>query len=92
MKEISKNEDSSIICLTESWLTPDVLGSEIKIENFSVYRTDRKSENSKYLHGGVCCYVSDFYSVLSESYSNGVCEVLFLNLTNIATALFTVYC
>ena len=46
-----------ILCVTETWLTSEVLDQHIALPDFSVYRRDKGRG------GGVCIYVSDSLSV-----------------------------
>ena len=43
-----------IICITETWFTPNIPDSAISIPNFIVFRNDRLSS----VRGGVCIYIN----------------------------------
>ena len=45
-----KNFD--IICLTETWLNPNISDDCLTIDGFKLYRRDRRSDS----HGGICVY------------------------------------
>ena len=47
-----------VICITESWLCPDILDSEISISGYQTMRLDRNRHG-----GGVLMYVLDKYIV-----------------------------
>lgn len=64
---LSKSTD--ILCLTETWLTPDVTNNEILPNNYSIFRRDRKS-----LGGGVLIAVANTLS------STLICSSLDLEL------------
>lgn len=51
----SELRNFNIICLTETWLGQDTTDESLKINEFSLYRRDRQTDN----HGGVCVYVKD---------------------------------
>ena len=46
-----------ILCVSETWLTSDILDQHIAIPNFNVYRYDKGRG------GGVCIYVTDNLNV-----------------------------
>ena len=49
----------NIICLTETWLGPNTTDEDLRIDDYSLYRRDRPTDN----HGGVCVYIKeDIYS------------------------------
>ncbi|XP_066288772.1 uncharacterized protein [Branchiostoma lanceolatum] len=58
---------ADIICLTETWLSGDVQSSQVQLENFTVFRQDRRrvceadSMTTSSPHGGVAVYVRDGY-------------------------------
>lgn len=43
--------DPDIIVLTETWLTKDILNSELNLKNYNIYREDRKETNNN-VRGG----------------------------------------
>ncbi|CAC5424938.1 unnamed protein product [Mytilus coruscus] len=45
-----------VICISETWLKPDISFEDIKIDNYNIHRRDR-ADGSGY--GGVAIYVSD---------------------------------
>ena len=61
LKELVGSElrNFNIICLTETWLGPNTTDEAMRIDDYSLYRRDRPTEN----HGGVCVYIKeDIYS------------------------------
>ena len=48
-----KNFD--IICLTETWLNPNISDDCLTIDGFKLYRRDRRSDS----HGGICVYAKN---------------------------------
>ena len=58
------------IGLTKTWLTEDIEDPEIQIEDYTVFRADRKHR----ARGGVAFYIkSDLMYKSVFSFSNGVC-------------------
>ena len=52
--------NATICCISETWLTSDILSPSLEIAQYSIFRADRNSTNSAKLHGGgVCVYVRD---------------------------------
>lgn len=92
------NVDLDLICLTESWLKPDLASDLFMLDGFSLERNDRNVYNSKNTlktGGGVCVYISDKYNycVLPEmTVSNADIESLAIriNLGNIRSLLLLV--
>ena len=87
-----KNNDFDFAFLTESWLRsePDntVSNNEIDIENYNIYRADRKH----IVHGGVCAYVKQNYRCEQMlSYSDTANELLILKIDQINSLLIIVY-
>ena len=55
----SELRNFNIICLTETWLGPNTTDEALRIDDYSLYRRDRPTDN----HGGVCVYIKeDIYS------------------------------
>ncbi|KAK9696366.1 hypothetical protein QE152_g31947 [Popillia japonica] len=46
------NSDFDIVCLTETWLNPNILASEISNNKYSIFRRDRCITTSKKADGG----------------------------------------
>ncbi len=68
--------DCNILCLTETWLMPLVLDTDVRpSDNFSVLRMDRTAEARKNKGGGVCFMINRKWcdpkniSILSRSCS-----------------------
>ena len=74
--------------LTETWLTSDVIDTEINIPGYSVFQSDRNGRT----HGGVAFYLnSDLSGVMAHSFSNSVVETLTVKCKSIKTISGTVY-
>ena len=70
---IVSEEKALVLGLSETWLTPEILDTEIHIEDFSLYRADRKSRQG----GGVALYIREgVTSVPFIQFSNSVVEVV----------------
>ena len=63
--------NNAFIGITETWLDESVECGEILIENFSIYRADRKGRK----RGGACLYIrSDIPVAPLLTFSNGMVE------------------
>ena len=81
LKERVKEENVKILLMTETHLNPNIMDEEIQIPKFSVFRTDRIKRKC----GGVLILVENSLSVLSSNikhFSNSVCELLIINISN----------
>ena len=65
VRELVFNEKPDILALSETWLNSSTTNTEIEIQEYEIYRLDRKHKKS----GGVCIYVrNDFKTkVLKDS-------------------------
>ena len=81
--------NSPFIVLTETHLKPEILDSEVKIEGYSLYRTDRGPEKT---HGGCAIYLrNDLIGHLVDSHSNSICETLVVKVKSLNLLLICVY-
>jgi len=65
-----------IICVTESWASPCISNSELKIEGYTMYRRDRSSVRDN-KGGGVLINVKEVYNTSENNTLNSVkCEAL----------------
>ena len=88
LSDIAAEEKPQLICITESKLEPDVLDSEIKIENYDIIRTDRLERSG----GGVAIYHEETLNCTPLlSASNSVCEVLIIKIHNNDTVICLLY-
>ena len=68
LRDTAIESNAPFIALTETHLKPDILDPEVKIEGWSLYRTDRGPGKS---HGGVAIYLrNDLIGQLVASHSN----------------------
>ena len=77
--ELASESDYTFIALTESHLTPDIKDEEVKIVNYTLFRTDRKNRS----HGGVVLYIRDDIAPSVEillSHSDGMNELLIVKI------------
>ena len=51
--------ESSMICLTETWLSDKDTDASVNIDGFTLIRSDRTEEAGKKCGGGVCMFVND---------------------------------
>ena len=64
------NFNVPFIALVETWLTPVITEPEIKIANYNIFRSDRKSSQ----HGGILLYVHKSVVIdISSNFDNDVC-------------------
>ena len=89
LEYLAKEQNCSIIIVTETWLDPSVECGEINIPGYSLYRGDRVGRK----RGGVCIYVrADIPVAPAIQHSNGVVSLkqeagqLFQTFTTDATA------
>ena len=61
-----KSKPFSLVCLTEIWLTKDVVDHEVNLTGYSVIRRDRNSAG-KVRDGGVAIYIDDELSAARRS-------------------------
>ena len=78
------------MAVTETWLTPRVLDSEILVHvpRYSLIGQDRNGRP----RGGVCLFLrEDLTGEIVTSYSNGVCELLVVHVHQVNTIVVVVY-
>ena len=51
-----KERNTDILCVSETWLSPETPDEHIAISNYNIFRCDRGRG------GGVCIYVRDVYN------------------------------
>jgi len=54
------SENIDVLCLTETWLHPDIPSEYIEIENYTLIRRDRAGVGKG---GGICIFVRDVFTV-----------------------------
>ena len=87
-ENLAKENNSILICLTETHLNESILDAEIKIDGKKIYRTDRSQRQG----GGVITYLRDDLAVNSElKHSNSYCDTLGLYIPQLELALITIY-
>ena len=70
-------------------MKPDILSAEVKIDNYSLYRSDRGPNKS---HGGVAIYLrDDLTGQLVVAASNSMCETLAIKVKTLNLLLIVVY-
>ena len=53
LRDTAKESNAPFLVLTETHLKPHILSAEVKIDGYSLYRSDRGPDKS---HGGVAIY------------------------------------
>ena len=81
LEEFLSNSNKVFLALTETWLNHEYFDSELSIEGFNLFRSDRNRCKPKRgrLSGGVCIYIRDDIAVSFKTvvqFSNGVVELL----------------
>ena len=59
IKLLMENEDPDILCISETWLQPNILDDLISIKKYNVFRNDN-SLNSR--GSGACIYVKNIFT------------------------------
>ena len=91
LSEKCKDENLKIVICVESHLNPDILDEEIMIEDFNIYRSDRKAPRKC---GGVAVFTHRSIQI-SESkiqrFSNSTCELLMLEAEDLNLHIVSIY-
>ena len=58
-RHLYEYRESSIICFSETWLTPTINDIHVDIDGFAIVRSDRTTKSGKQTGGGVCAYIND---------------------------------
>ena len=89
LQDTAIESNAPFIALTETHLKPEILDPEVKIDGWSLYRTDRGPGKS---HGGVAIYLrNDLIGQLVTSHSNSICETLVVKVKTLNLILVCVY-
>ena len=82
------DESTLFVALCETFLNDNIFDAEIQMQGFNVCRTDRLSRPG----GGVCFYIKDHIQFSTcLSFSNDMCEVLIVKLSNPQLVLINTY-
>ena len=90
LHDLSTQRNCLWVAVTESWLHPGILDSELLVHmpGYSILRQDRVGRR----RGGVCLFLrDDLTGEIVSSFSNGVCEVLMVNVHQVNTLVTVVY-
>ena len=88
LQYLASEHNAYIIALNETWLEESILDAEISINNYNLYRSDRKNRS----RGGVCCYIRNDIAVSpAQSYSDGTIEYIMLKISTLDTILINLY-
>ena len=89
LRDTAIESNAPFIAITETHLKPEILDPEVKIDGWSLYRTDRGPGKT---HGGVAIYLrNDLIGQLVVSHSNNMCETLVVKLKTLNMILVCVY-
>ena len=82
------DESTLFVDLCETFLNANIFDAEIQMQGYIVCRTDRLSRPG----GGVCFYIKDHIQFSTcLSFSNDMCEVLIVKLSNPQLVLINTY-
>ena len=89
LSQLTADDNVPFVALQETHLTPDVLGAEVHLEGYTLYRSDRAGGRS---HGGVALYVRDDLTTRQLSkYSNNFVESQVLEIVELELVLVNIY-
>ena len=59
-----------VLCISESFLKPDIADSEVSISQYHLLRGDRDQRSGKRMGGGLICYIHEdlHYSLIPDSH------------------------
>ena len=90
LQDITKTQKLPLIALTETHLHSDIKDAEVQIQDYELFRTDRKGRS----HGGVAIYLEKILAVNSEilmDYSNDTNEILALYIITLNLVVTVLY-
>ena len=90
LAELAKENKYMYIAVTESHLKTEISSTEISIDNYTLYRADRKDRS----HGGVGLYVRNDLTARAKvimGESNSETEVLVVSVCGSETLIVTIY-
>ena len=89
IEALLREENIKILCLQETWMNEEILDTEIHIDEFRIYRQDRGGIRKG---GGVLTYIDTSLTVThEESYTNGVCDVIYTEIEDLNIAVINAY-
>ena len=88
LRDMAIGMNAWAIVLTETWLSPKICDSEVSIEGFNLFRSDRDTRHN----GGTCIYLKEELAAVScLQYSNTVVEGLVLKVRELELIIFSIY-
>ena len=89
IRDTALQSNAPFIVLTETHLKPEIFDAEVKIDGWSLYRSDRGPGKS---HGGVAIYLrNDLIGKLVVAHSNSMCETLVVKVKSLNLLLACIY-
>ena len=88
--DLVENENSIWFAVTETWLSPVVSDSELLVHlpGYTLMRSDRAGRE----RGGVCLFLRDDHTgEVLNTFSNGVCELLVVQVHQLKTVVAVCY-
>ena len=90
LSDLLRNNNSIWCAVTETWLKPDISDSEllVHIPGYQLLRCDRDGRQ----RGGVCLLLCDeFTGEVLNTFSNGVCDMLVVQVHQLNTVVAVLY-
>ena len=75
LKLLCVNHSPDIVCITETWLSHDILDSELNLSGYTLFRLDRNRHS-----GGVAIFVKPSFSPSFVSIPSNNLEFLFISV------------
>ena len=88
--DLIENHNSIWFAVTETWLGPDISDSEllVHLSGYTLLRSDRAGRE----RGGVCLFLRDDHTgEVLNTFSNGVCELLVVQVHQLNTVVAVCY-
>ena len=88
LRDIKDNENYIFLAITETWLTDQIMDTEINLDGFIIHRQDRLERK----HGGVALYVNETtVSKVVHGKSTKNCESLIVELSDLKVIIGVIY-
>ena len=88
LANLMEEEKAIALCLSETWLHPDMLDAEVLIEGFVLFRADRLART----RGGAAIYLrEDLAATIMLEFSNDAVEIVGVKIDPTDTLLICVY-
>ncbi len=86
--DIMSDQNTTVLALSETWLTPEHLDAEVNIKGYNLFRADRLSRP----RGGVALYIrEDMATVPILQFSNDAVEIVAVKIKALDSIYFSAY-